>query len=127
MEKADDHQPSHPPVVDLSGVAARLGPIRDQNHAGAEEHGKDRHEFLVGKHPARNPDELVCAIKVTKGCGIEIRRGGHRKRLDVHHQNAEQREAAHDVNRFDASCLDRGTGVRIDGGAGHVADFHRVS
>ena len=121
MEQADDQQPSHPAVVHLPGVAARIGPPRHQDDARAEEHREDRHELLVGEHPAGHPDVEVCSFEVAVGGRVEVRRLGHRKRLDVHEENAEQRDAAQDVNRVDARGLGNGAGVPTVRGIDHVA------
>ena len=121
MEQPDDQQPSHPAVVRPPGVAARLGPPRHQDDARTEEHREDRHELLVGEHPAGHPDVEVRPFEVAVGGRVEVRRLGHRERLDVHEEDAEQRDAAQDVDGVDARGPGHGPGVRTVRGSGHAA------
>ena len=76
MEQPDDQQPSHPAVVHLPGVAARLGPPRHQDDARAEKHRENRHELLVGEHPAGHPGVEVRPFEVAVGGRVEVRRLG---------------------------------------------------
>ena len=122
VEQPDDQQPAHAPVVHPAGAAAaRLGPPRHQDDARAEQHREDRHELLVGEHSPRQPDVEVRAFEVAVGGGVEVGRLGHRERLDVHDEDAEQGEPAQDVDRDDARGLGDGSGVGPVRGAGHVA------
>ena len=122
VQQPDDRQPRHPAVVRPPG-AARPGPARHQDDAGAEEHREDRHELLVGEHPAGQPDPEVRPFEVAVGGRVEVSRLGHRERLDVHDEDAEQGEAPQDVDRVDARALRDGPGVGACGGTGHVAVF----
>ena len=88
MEKSNDEQPPHPAVMHSANVAPGFHPFRHQDDARPEEHRENGHELLVGKHPAHDPDVEVRAFKRTERGGIEISRRGHRKRLDVQHEDA---------------------------------------
>ena len=122
--ESDDEQPPHAAIVHPPGVAARLGEVRHQDEARPEEHGEDRHELLVGEHPAHHPDVEVRAFEVPVGRGVEVRRPWHCELLDVHHQDAEHREAAKDVERVDAPGLGDGSRIRMGDGAGHGVGRH---
>ncbi|MYA80769.1 MAG: hypothetical protein F4X39_09640 [Acidobacteriia bacterium] len=94
-----------------AGVAARLGPLRHEDGARAEEHREDRHELLVGKHSARRPDVQVHAREIAVGGRVEVRRLRHRECLDIHHEDAEQGDAAQNVDCVDTRVLGDWFGV----------------
>ena len=120
-EKQRNNHPARDPR--LAPVSGSINPdmggsIRAVSDS-AEEHREDRHEFLVGEHPARHPDVEVRAFEVPVGCGVEVGRPGHRDRLDVQHQDAEQRDAAQDIDRVDALGRSYGGGIRMGNWTGH--------
>jgi hypothetical protein len=69
-----------------------------QENARAEQHGKNAHEFQVGKELARKPHGIIRSVQIAVDGRIYVCGADHRKRLDIHVQNAQQSESAKRVD-----------------------------
>ena len=104
-------------------------PAGHEHDAGAEQHGEDGHELLIGQHVAEKPDPVIRSLQVAVGGGILVRRQDHGEALNIHDQDAEQRESAQHVNGLDAVGLGHSSRARRRQGFNmdHLAAARRMS
>ncbi len=100
--QSERQQPAHAAVVpDRGPPAPRLDPVGKETDSGAEQQGKEREELLAGEQLTQGPDAEVDPREVAPRRRIAVRRDRHREELDVHHQDAQQRETAQHVQAPD--------------------------
>ena len=96
--QAERQQPTHAAVVPHRGPSAPgLDPVGEEADSGAEQEGKEGEELLAGEQVTQGPDAEVDPREVAPGRRVAVRRDRHREELDIHHQDAEQSEAAQHV------------------------------
>lgn len=108
MGKADQEQDRHPPEVQGKGRVGLPGgrPIGHEENPGPEEHREDTHELEAGKEFGEVGEHAVDPADVPVEPGNRVRGLGQGEGLDVHHEDAEHRHAAEDIER--ANPLRRG-------------------
>ena len=106
MDKPDDQQQQVAPQTEPNRPPAfRLGPIGEDDDAGAKEEREHRHRLLIDKDFAGDADGPV---EPGVGSGIvkvEEGRLGEPERDGIHHENAERCETANGVEISDAFGL----------------------
>ena len=106
MQQPEKRKRSHAPVVNRRRLARSLFlPARHQHDARAEQYRENGHELLVGEDMAHEPHPVVRPLQIAVRRRICIGRLDHGETLNVHHENAEQRETAEHVDRLDAVRL----------------------
>ena len=103
MRQAKQNQPAHAPVVQsCRGLACGLDAAGHEQNSGSEQHGENRHELLVCEDMAQQPDPEICSAQIAIRSGIPVGGADHREILNVHGENAQQRETAQHVDADDA-------------------------
>ena len=124
MGQAEEQEPEVAAVMQGPGaLTARVQFLGHEQDACAEEQGEDGHELLVGEDVAQRPDPAVCPGQVAVDGRVGIGGCGHGEALDIHDENAQQGEAAQDVDGDDS--LRRAGGGRRGLGRyrGHTGSF----
>ena len=112
MEQPEHHQPEVSIAVQPAHLrqrcAARFGTIGKQQHAGPEQHREESHELHVEEDVTEAPHPPVDPLLLTEGGRIDVGAERHRKRLDIHPQDAQQSETTQHIDAGDSSsCRDR--------------------
>ena len=100
IEEAKREQQKLPPVIHADGL--RPWPTREDDHAGAEQHGEERPHRAFGEEIHAEEEREVNALGGAVRGGVRVRLGRQPEGQDVHQQDAEQRETAHHIDGFDA-------------------------
>ena len=103
VQKADAQQQQVAPQAEQHRSAA-LGPraVGEQGDAGAEQQREEAHHLLVGEDLAEAADDPVEHRVGPAAVEVEVGRGRHRERHDVHQQDAQRRPPADGVEIGDA-------------------------
>jgi hypothetical protein len=92
--------------MESGGTAtARRAPITLHHDSGAKQHAEDGQEFEAAQQPGNIPDPPVDPGHVPERMWVAVSGRGHRVRLNVQHQDAQDRHAAQDVQGYDAFRL----------------------
>ena len=104
MDRAEQQKPQVAAQVDVGGGGLgrdRLGPTRDQEDPGAEQHRQDRPHLSLDEDGVDGPDPIVRRAAIADDAGILVGEW-QAHRHDVHQQDAEHRDAAQHVQRQQA-------------------------
>jgi hypothetical protein len=99
VDQTEHQQREHAAVVNRGRVDAALGGSRRHQHnAGAEQPREDRHELLVEEQVAESPHAEIGQAAIAERRRVEVGGHRHREHLDVHDQDAQQRDAAKQID-----------------------------
>src|SRR5438046_4695848 len=76
-----------------------------ENDACAEQHREDRYELLIRQQMRKEPYEEICAVEIAIRRRIVVSDFHHRERLDIHHQDSEQRKSTQHVHWNNPFCF----------------------
>ena len=109
MEQPEHHQPEVSIAVQPAYLrqrrATRFRTISKQHHTGSKQHREEPHELHVKEDVTESPNPAIDPLLLTEGGRIHVGAERHRKRLDVHHQDAEQGETTQHIDAGDSFSL----------------------
>ena len=102
QEPKGDQPAASPEVQETGRSASGPGPFDEEQHPGAKEQREEAHELGVEEDVTELPHPQVDAGEIPESGRVAVGGHRHRKALDVHHQDAQQRETAQDIEAHDA-------------------------
>ena len=109
VSRPDRKQPEQPSIPGHGRICtARLGSRRHQHQSRAEQHREDGHELLIEEKMREIPGAEVVPLRTTCDERVRISDGRHRVAVNIHHEDAEDRDTAQRIDgRNTVRCVDR--------------------